>query len=444
MEKLKKMEPKNRYVWNVCMFILSFTISNLVSGIIYDTYVNYLQEVSLSVATSFWAYYGYATFVSAFLLLFISKIGYKGILLLCSIACTIALLAASFLDFTYVFYATTLLALIGLQLHYVILAPFIATYTSSENKIRWYSRAYYIGYVGYLVSTYIGAVFTVKMFSIHMGSSYRIARELTQYVKDMTPIMKNAYLQGNKDVLLITGIISAVSVIPVMLIKEKKTDYKVETDTQSFREKTVEVWKAITNKYALVYIVYWFLINFGMGLFTSYYTVFLNRNLHIDKATSSLMVSVSCVALVVFMLFTPAIVRKFGQVVTLGGVALLSIPFMLIIANGDRFGKYMIPVVGVALFMRSGLMNLSSPVDSSLSMELVSKDLRPAYASAINFVAGISSVISGLFTGNYLFLAQEGYRTAYYIAAAVYLVACSLLLITLMKFNRTAGQEESC
>ena len=146
----------------------------------------------------------------------------------------------------------------------------------------------------------------------------------------------------------------------------------------------------------------------------------------------------------IFMLFTPVIVRKFGQVVTLGGVALLSIPFMLIIANGNSFGDYMVPVVGVALFMRSGLMNLSSPVDSSLSMELVPNNLRAAYASVINFIAGVASVISGLFTGNYLFVTQEGYKTAYYIAAVVYVIACSLLLVGLRKFNRTASQEESC
>ena len=65
---------------------------------------------------------------------------------------------------------------------------------------------------------------------------------------------------------------------------------------------------------------------------------------------------------------------------TLGGVAMLSVPFMLLIANGDRFGQFMVPVVGVALFMRSGLINLSSPVDSALSMELVPRQLRPAFA----------------------------------------------------------------
>lgn len=432
----------NRFVWNISMFIISFTISNLVSGVIYDTYVNYLQEVSLPVATSFWAYYGYAAFLSALMLLTISKIGYKGILVLCSLSCSAALIAVIYLKSSYVFYFTTLLALAGLQLHYAILTPYVATYTLPENKISWYSRTYYIGYIGYFVSTYLGGVLTVKLFSIHMGISYGAAKQLTKFVETMTPSVKNAYLNGNRDVLLITAIISVLAVIPVLMIKEDKLDYSAEVKHGSIKQQIFAALKAITNRYALIYILYWMLINFGMGLFTSYYTVFLNRNLHIDKATASLMVSISYMALVLFMLFTPAIVKKFGQVVTLGGVALLSVPFMLIIANGDSFGKYMIPVVGAALFMRSGLINLSSPVDSSLSMELVSKELRPAYASAINFVASIASVLSGLFTGKYLFLNQAGYRKAYYIAAIIYTIACSLLLAGLMKFNRTADKGE--
>lgn len=38
---------------NLILFIISYVINNLASGILYDTYVNYLQEVSLPTATSF-------------------------------------------------------------------------------------------------------------------------------------------------------------------------------------------------------------------------------------------------------------------------------------------------------------------------------------------------------------------------------------------------------
>ena len=241
-----------------------------------------------------------------------------------------------------------------------------------------------------------------------------------------------------------TGIVSLLAVVPVLLIKERREDYKVTEPKEKlpFAQKAALFRKAILNKYTVIYLLYWGLINFGMGLFTSYYTVFLNRNLHIDKATASFMVSLSYLALIIFMLFTPYLVKKIGQVYTLGGVSLLSVPFMLIIANGDKFGKFMIPVVGIALFMRSGFVNLSYPVDSSLSMEIVDKELRPVFATVINVVAGIASVLSGWFTGNILFVTQEGYRTAYYIAAVFYGIACTILLVGLRKFNWSLSEDE--
>ncbi len=73
-----------RNTWNLVMFMISYFISNLVSGVIYDSYVHYMQETARSVTTSFWAFYGYATFLSALLLLLVPRTGYCR-LLLCSV-----------------------------------------------------------------------------------------------------------------------------------------------------------------------------------------------------------------------------------------------------------------------------------------------------------------------------------------------------------------------
>lgn len=71
---------------NIVYFIISYVINNLASGVLCDTFVNYLQEAQTSIATSFWAFYGYATFISAALLLLVPKIGYKKLLLFCSLS----------------------------------------------------------------------------------------------------------------------------------------------------------------------------------------------------------------------------------------------------------------------------------------------------------------------------------------------------------------------
>ena len=440
METIPSIQQRHKR--NLLLFIVSYVINNLASGILYDTYVNYLQEVSLTVATSFWAFYGYATFLSALLLLLVPKSGYKKLLFFCAAATSAAFFCVVYIKSEAVFYLSTLLALTGVQLHFIMLAPYVAAYTSSagSKSIDWYTRTYYMGYVGYFLTTFLGGAATVKLFSAHAGVTYEKARELTEYIADVTGSTKAAYLDGNRDVLIITGIVTLLSMIPIFFIKEEREDFAT-TDSrketkQSFKEKVHDIITVLFRKDALMYLLYWALISFAMGLFTSYYTVFLNRNLHIDKATSSLLVSISYAAIVIFMLFTPYAVKKLGTVGTICFTVLLSVPFMLIIANGDHFGKAMIPMVGLGLFMRAGLANLGSPAESSLSMMIAPKNLRPAFTSVVNFMAGIVSIISGNFTGKILFVTQEGYRTAYYIAAAVYFLAALVMITLFKKYNR--------
>lgn len=432
---------------NLVMFIISYFINNLASGIMYDTYVNYMQEIARPIATSFWAFYGYATFISAAILLLVPKIGYKKILFLCGISTATAFFVAVYSNFYVLFYIATLLALTGVQLHYIILAPYVSAYTEklSDNGIKWYTRTYYIGYVGYFLATYLGGFFVVKMFSLSAGMSYRTAREETKYIADMTGNTYDCYLAGNRQVLMIIGIITLLSIIPILRIKELKEDYIKINDNEeklTFGEKIKYGTKLLLNRDARIYILYWALISFAMGLFTAYYTVFLNRNLHIDKVTSSLMISISYIAIVIFMLFTPFAVKKLGRVGTIGFTVLTSVPFMIIIGMGGRFGHLTIPVVGVALFIRAGLANLSGPAESSVSMSIVSKNLRPVYTALINFLAGIISIVSGCFTGNWLFIKQSGYEYAYYIAAIIYTIAGIVIMVGLRKYNRRNDEDD--
>ena len=431
---------KNR--WNLIMFIISYTINNIISGIVYDVYINYLQDTSESLAKSFWSYYGYSAFVGAFLLLFISKIGYKKIVIFCSLACSITLIAAAYFKETYIFYISTLFILTGIQLHFSVLSPYIATYAEFKEKIKWFSRAFYIGYVGFFLSTYLGGYFVVRLFAKYIGKNFHEAKEITATVLEMDSVTKGLYIDSMGKILMISGIISLLALIPAFLIKEEKEDYSYQKKEKHKLTEIKSNLKKLMKKNTVVYLIYWGLTNFGMGLFTSYFTVFLNRVLYIDNATSSLLVSISYGAMVIFMLFTDKCVKKFGQVVTLVGTSLMAIPFMLLIAQGDRFGNNMVWVVGISLFMRAGLMNLSSPIDSSFSMEIVEPELRPIYASIINFIAGIASIVSGYFTGKYLFVNLEGYREAYYIAAGIYGVASLIFILNFMKYNRVSSEEE--
>lgn len=429
---------------NLIIFLFSYLISNIVSGVAYDVYINYLQEASPTVAMSFWSYYGYSAFIGAICVLFVPKVGYKKTLIAATLINAVSLFSSIYLKHELIYHVSTLLMLSGIQLHFVLLAPFISGHThdgdiSKDEEIKWFSAAYFVGYIGYFLSTYLGGVLSVKFFSIFMDADYSMAQEMTRFVDNMNPLELNNYLKGFQAVLIIAGILSILNVFPLLFIKDKK----MEKQRSSFSLRDLlSKSKAVLNKDSVTYLVYWLLVNFGMGLFTPYFTIYLNRFLHIDKATSSLLISLSYIAIVLFVTLTPICAKKFGQVVTLAGTFLLSIPFMSIIANGNIFGDYKILIVGIALFMRSGLANLSSPVDSSISMEVVPENQRETFASIVSFCAGIGSILSGHFTGNYLFLQDNGYKNAYYIAGVIYAVACVIILIGLRKYNRAQDPKE--
>lgn len=435
METIEKRERRN-----LILFIISYVINNLASGFLYDTYINYLQEVSLSIATSFWAFYGYATFISAGIIILVPKIGYKKLLLCCSLFTSTAFFCAVYTNTDFFLYIATLLALTGVQLHFIMLAPFISIYTEnmSGKEIKWYTRAYYMGYVGYLAATYIGGVSVVYTFSKLGKLTFKEGKYITKFIMEMPSELYELYIMGNKQVLFIMGVLCVLALIPIILIQEKREDYKKEeiVDSRPLKEKILENIKVLFNRNARIYLIYWTLVSFAMGLFTSYYTVYLNRVLHIDKVTSSLLVSISYLAIIVFMFFTPLAVRKFGEVGTIFLTMILTCPFMILIGNADKFGSLMIPIVGTSLFFRAGLANLSSPADSSLSMKIVPKEMRPAYTAVINFLAGFISVLSGIYTGKVLFKSLDGYRYAYFIAAVLYFIAALVIYLGLKKYNR--------
>jgi len=94
---------------------------------------------------------------------------------------------------------------------------------------------------------------------------------------------------------------------------------------------------------------------------------------------------------------------------------------MLIIANGAMFGAYKVVAIGMALFLRSGFMNASQPVQQSLPMEFVSKEMRPVYSSIIFIIQGSAQFIAGGLGMKFLFTRPEGYALAYYVTGIIYI-----------------------
>lgn len=434
MENTERYQDKK---WNIYMIIISYFLNNCISGVVYDVYINYLQEIDVNVAKSFWGYYGYSMFLSAFLITFINKVGYKKILFFSVGSCSIGLFGSFLTGNSFFIRASVLLILNGIQLHYLVLLPYINRYTKMGEQVKWFSRVYYIGYVGFFILTYLGGYITIKFFAKNIGLPYFEAKRLTNSLEQMSEIMRETYVGSMKEFLVILGIISLLGILPIFLIREKKSDYLlIKDENKSILKEIIKNRKDIFNKNSVLYSIYWGLNNFAIGLFVPYYTIYLNRDLNIDKVTTSLIISLSYVAVVIFMFFTDRIAKMIGKVKTLYCSIILAIPFMIIVAEGERFGKFGVWVVGIALFLRTGIMNLGSPIDSSLAVEVVEERMVPVYTGVISIITGVAGVLSGHFTGNLLFNLENGYKLGYYLGALLYFIGAIILIVNFSKMDK--------
>ena len=92
------------------------------------------------------------------------------------------------------------------------------------------------------------------------------------------------------------------------------------------------------------------------------------------------------------------------------------------------------------LYVRA-LRNLSSPVDSALSMDVIPKDLRLVYTSVVNFIYGYCEYIEWSFYRKDFICPPIGYQQAYFIAVTeLYAIAGMVLYHGLHTFNHKESE----
>lgn len=170
------------------------------------------------------------------------------------------------------------------------------------------------------------------------------------------------------------------------------------------------------NKDVIGLLVYKVIIGFGAGLVVPFFNVFLSGKLQVGTAVVGLILSFSSGATGLAGLVAPALASKYGKVKTVVGTQLASIPFLLLIALPPN-----IYLVSAALFMRSALMNMSSPVSSNFSMEIVEPDERGKISSLMRISDNISRAFSAAAAG--YIMSRWNYEAPYFFTAVLYFIA---------------------
>src|SRR5690606_33344238 len=121
--------------------------------------------------------------------------------------------------------------------------------------------------------------------------------------------------------------------------------------------------------------------------------VFMSNKLGASTSQIGIIMSVGQIATALGGLLVPLVVRRLGQVATVVVLRLASIPFLLIIANAPN-----LQLLGAAYFLRTALMNMTNPVDSSFTMEMAGEK-RVAMSSLLSGMNTITRAISVLASG---------------------------------------------
>lgn len=260
--------------------------------------------------------------------------------------------------------------------------------------------------------------FAVNTFSVMAG--YYIFGQVVEGLSKNIDIIK-AYRYG----IIAAALAGIAAIVFISFIKELQVSWE--------NKKSITLKDSISvfgEKGVLQFIIYNSLIGFGAGLVVPYFGVYLKFKINISTSQLGTIMSLSQVATGLGGLLTPVLANKFGKVNTIIICQITSIPFLLLIATPPS-----ILIVSIAFFMRSALMNMTGPVISNISMELVSNEKRSVLSSILNLSSSLTRAISAVIAGLMMKNLANGYEIPYYITTCLYIIATLYFYKTFKSYN---------
>ena len=184
------------------------------------------------------------------------------------------------------------------------------------------------------------------------------------------------------------ALISLLSVMPILFVSNlisKKSDRPAFAPMSFIRNNPGKIQKLILPT---------LITSIGAGLIMPFMNVYF-RNVHQQSDTSIGMIFAwGSLAMGIGLIIAPALAERFGKIQIVVLSQALSVPFLMMLGFAPWFG-----IVLLAYYMRTMLMNMSSPIYSTYVMEQVDPESRGMLASltsmASNFGWALSPTISG-------------------------------------------------
>ena len=202
----------------------------------------------------------------------------------------------------------------------------------------------------------------------------------------------------------------AVSLIPIFMISQNRAK-----DSSLAAFAPINYMRKNPGKLSKLILPILF-TSIGAGMIMPFMNVFF-RNVHnLSDASIGVLFAWGSLAMGIGLLLAPALAEKFGKIQVVVATQGLSIPFLALLGFAPWFG-----VAAVAYYLRLVLMNMSTPVYTTFTMEQVEPESRAMVASlssmASNFGWAFSPTFSGYFQVNYGFAPPFIITIVFYIAS---------------------------
>lgn len=222
-------------------------------------------------------------------------------------------------------------------------------------------------------------------------------------------ITKNIEVAPLRIALIVSALFWLVSAIPVLFMKEAA---KVERKGQGGRGFAVVLKNPIARNLA----IHNMFIGAGAGLVVPFFGVFLKEQLQATTAQIGFITGGTSLVLIVAVLVTPLLVKKLGKVRSVVFTQGMSIPLLIVMASSRSLW-----VVTIAYWFRNSLMNMSSPITGSFSMEIVPREHRATTASLMSMSNNLTRAVSAT-VGGYM-MDNISNSAPYYGTAVIYTIA---------------------
>jgi MFS family permease len=282
----------------------------------------------------------------------------------------------------------------------VIGVPFLMENSTPGDRLHLFSINFGVFVIATMIGTTLGGY--LPQLCSHLFTIPQVSVEAYRYT------------------LMVSLAVAALSVVPLIFIRDNKRSCRVNSDLRAFIRKLAE------SKTIRQLVLSSCLIGIGAGLIVPFFNVYFNKSLQAGPGQIGIIFSLAQGSMVVGAAVVPYVAAKIGKVTTISLTYLLSLPFLLMLAFTTN-----LYLAGGAYILRMLFMNMSSPVSNSFSMEIVGNDEMASVSSLTN-TANCFAIAAGSFVA--------GLLMTYGIYKMPYLVACGFYILTAVlyfKFFRT-------